>query len=158
MDEEEFKLFADNAVDELEAKQDSLETEYKLGLSSRWEFDGDTAALRFYNRQDSLILSCGTFEIGTFSPETLTWLWAWGNQWLPPKLKERTLALKELQEITGRAFFGLHVPFSANEDLAWRLAAISVRHLSSLGCFKAPVRDGRVHAFLALETVDAASA
>jgi hypothetical protein len=158
MDDDEFNLFADSAVGELQAKQHFLHVKYRFGLSARWEFDANAATLKFFDKNDGLHLSCSIIEVGTFSVETLTWKWAWSNRWLPPKLRERAIPLKQLQGVTGREFFGSEAaPFSADQAMARKLAAISVRHLSSLGCYKAAVRDGRLHAFLALDSIDAVS-
>jgi hypothetical protein len=125
-----------------------------LGFQRAGNSTSTGATLKLHDKENNLSFSCNVMEIGTFAPETRTWLWAWSNKWLPPKLKERALPLKELQEITGREFFGLDVPFSADQAMAWQLAAVSIRHLSSLGCFKAPLKDGRLHAFLAFDAVD----
>jgi hypothetical protein len=75
MDQEEFNLFADSAVGELEAKQHFLHMKYRFAFSARWEFDSDAASLKLYGKDDNLNLSCNVVEIGSFSLETFTWKW-----------------------------------------------------------------------------------
>ncbi len=150
MDDNDFALFVDSAVKELDQKHEYLETRYKFDLSARWEFDLNAASIiKLFDQNNKLHLTCDVIEIGSYSPPTLSWKWGWSNDSIPPKMREQALPLKQLQRITGNDFFGSEDPFSADEVMARQLAAISVRHLSALGCYRARIHDGRLFVFLA---------
>jgi len=149
MDDNDFALFADSAVKELDQKLKSLETRYKFDLSARWSVDLGAATLKFFDQNDKLHLTCDVIEIGSYAPPTQTWKWGWSNDSVPPKMREQALPLKQLQRIAGKDYFGSEDPFSADEVMARQLAAISVRHLSALGCYRARIHDGRLFVFLA---------
>jgi hypothetical protein len=69
-------------------------------------------------------------------------------------MREQALPLKQLQQMTGKDLFGCPHPFPLEELAAWQLAAISVRHLSALGCYGARIDDGRLVVFLAYVNVE----
>jgi len=96
-----------------------------------------------------LHLTCDVIEIGTYSPPTQSWQWGWSNDSVTPGMRQQALPLKQLQRITGKHYFGSEGPFAADEVFARQLAAISVRHLSALGCYRARIHDGRLFVFLA---------
>ncbi len=146
---DDFALFADSAVKELDQKLKSLETRYKFDLSARWSVDLGAATLKFFDQNDKLHLTCDVIEIGSYAPPTQTWKWGWSNDSVPPKMREQALPLKQLQRIAGKDYFGSEDPFSADEVMARQLAAISVTHLSALGCYRARIHDGRLFVFLA---------
>jgi CRISPR/Cas system CMR-associated protein Cmr5 small subunit len=159
MDDNDFARFAESAVKELKEKDNDLESKYRFDLSARWECDLYAALpiIKFFDRNDKLHLTCEVIEIGTYSPPTQSWKWGWSNDSIPPKMRERALPLKQLQQITGKDYFGFEGPFSADDLMAWELAAISVRHLSALGCYAAKYHDGRLFVFLAYVNVHAES-
>jgi hypothetical protein len=105
MDDNEFDLFADSAIQEFKEKQHSLETKNKFNFSARWMFDLERAMLKFFDKNDQLDLTCEVIEIGSFSLQTHSWKWAWSNDSLPPKLRGQALPLKQLHQITGREGF-----------------------------------------------------
>jgi len=70
-----------------------------------------------------------------------------------PKLRARAEALKELSVITGMDIFAREDPIAIDEEMAWELAAISVQHLSAVGCYRAPASDGDLYMFFALMNV-----
>jgi hypothetical protein len=158
MDDNEFEAYTRDAVRELQQKIESMHVKYNFNSIARWECDlkHEPAELRYFDSTDRLALICDIIEIGTFSPPTLSWQWAWSNASLTPKLRERALPLKQLQQITGRDYFGSENPVSADWDFAWQLAATSVKHLSALGCYEARLQDGRLYAFLAILRIHAA--
>ena len=155
MDDDDFAVFVNSAVRELDQKEKSLEEKYKFDLSARWMFEPDPPTLKFFDKNDKLHLTCDVIEIGSYAPPTQSWIWGWSNESITPKMREQALPLKQLQQITGKDYFGFGGPFSADEIMAWQLAAISVRHLCALGCYPAKYRDGRLIVFLAYVNVRA---
>jgi hypothetical protein len=158
MDDNEFEAYVSVAVQELKKKLGSMAAKYKLESLPRWACDltRHPATLEFFDKGDKPALVCEVIELGTFLPESSTWRWGWSNESLPPKVRAQALPLKRLQEITGRDYFGFEEAFLADTETVRDLVAISVKHLSALGCYDALVPDaeeGELYAFLAIVKV-----
>lgn len=150
MTDEEFGAFLAEANDELASKQMELAAEYGLGSSSRWWADQETSVIQFFDAADKLVLQAEFVPIGSFSPLSNTWLWAWANVTTLPRQREKAEKLKELSALTGFALFDDADTFEVDEPMAWELTAVSVKHLGARGCYRAPSSDGSHFGFLAL--------
>jgi hypothetical protein len=71
-------------------------------------------------------------------------------------MKEESLRFKELEEMTDLIVFGEKEPFEADEYLAWELAAMAVKHVDALGCYRAFSSARNVNMFFAIMAVHAA--
>ncbi len=152
MTDEEFDNFLAKVNDELESKQAELNSTYGLGEMKRWWFDQQSAKLQFFDVNDRLAVEADVVGIGSFSPKSSSWKWAWSNPTFLPELREKALPLKRLEVFTGFDLFGNEGTFSiAGESMAWELAAMAVHQLGALGCYRAPapVLDGP-HTYLAI--------
>ena len=65
-------------------------------------------------------------------------------------LREKAESLKGLFDLTGMNIFQMPT-FEADEEMAWELAAMSVRYLESLGCYRMPM--DHLMVFVAIETI-----
>ena len=139
MTDEEFDAFLATANAELRDKQARLMQIYGLGEMKRWWFEQVTQQLQFFDGKDKLTLLAGVIDIGSYSPKSKTWKWAWGNQSVLPDLRKKALSLRELEAMTGFDMFGKENAFVIDgEGMAWELAAISIRHLDAIGCYRSP--------------------
>lgn len=139
MTEDEFYDFIDNCIEELEQKQDVLKNEYGIGSMNRWWFEQTTGNLQFFDNEDNLKIETDVIDIGSYSPISNTWKWAWSNDSVLPWLRQRAEKLKELETITDMGLFGDENTFELDdESMAWELAAMCVSHLGALGCYRAP--------------------
>lgn len=154
MTEEEFGAFLAEANDELKEKQRELATEHGLGSYSRWWSDQETSLIQFSDAAGKVGLQAEFVPIGSFSPLSNTWLWAWANVTTLPRPREQSEKLKELADLTGYVLFEDANTFEIDEAMAWELAAVSVKHLHAKGCYRAPSSDGTHHSFLALMSVE----
>ena len=153
MTDEEFGAFLSSATEELSKKQDLLTEQYGLGTWSRWWFDQTTEKLQFFDKADNLKVEADVLEMGSYSPKSHTWKWAWGNSTVLPALRKKAEPLKELEDSTGFEIFGYEHAFEIEDEvMAWELAAISVKHLSALGCYRAPSDGGPIN-FLAITNI-----
>ena len=153
MNDEEFEAFVSDATEELGRKQDFLLKQYSLGTWNRWAFDQTTETLQFFDDADKLVIEADVVEIGTYAAKSNSWKWAWGNESVLPTLREKAEPLKELEAITGLKVFGVESAFGIEDEaMAWELAAISVKHLGALGCYRAPSTDGPT-VFLAITDI-----
>ena len=153
MNEEEFEAYLAEASEELRFKQDALTSEFGLGQYSRWWFEQKTAILQFYDDNDVLGLEADIVDIGSYSPKSKTWLWAWANVSVLPELRHESEKLKELRDVTGYELFENHHTFHVDEGMAWELAALAVKHLDAKGCYRAPSSAGGNFSFLAIKNL-----
>jgi len=150
MSESEFEEFLADAAHAVQAKNDLLEQRHGIGHFARWDHDGELDRLTFSNPDDANVLVAGTTDIGSYSLNTRTWLWAWANESLTDAARRKAARLKTLSDVTGmRIFSDAH--FDCDEYLAWELAAASVEHLDGLGCYRGPV--GHLWVFWSLDSV-----
>ena len=147
----EFEAFLANANEELRDKQALLVERYSLGEHSRWWFEQATEKLQFFDEADNLVIEADVVEIGSYSQKSNTWKWAWSNSSVLPRLREKVELLKELEETTGFELFGREHAFDIEDEaMAWELAAISVKHLGAIGCYRAPSSSDGPTVFLAI--------
>jgi hypothetical protein len=154
MTNDEFEGFLASANEELRQKQDLLMQRDGLGSYPRWWFDQATAKLQFFDEADNLALEADIIDIGSYSAKTKTWKWAWSNRSVLPALREKAEKLKELERITGIALFAHDQAFAVEgESMAWELAAIAVKHLGAMGCYRAPSSSSGPTSFLAITRI-----
>ena len=153
MNDDEFDRFLSNASEELKAKQEILTKTYGFGTHKRWMFENDKAKLQFFNQDDQLVIEADIIDIGSYSPSAGTWKWAWAYDAIAPALKADSLRIKELEEVTDLVIFGDKEPVAADEYLAWDLAAMAVKHLGALGCYRAFSSARNVNMFFAITGV-----
>jgi hypothetical protein len=139
MTDEEFEAFLTKVNGELGKKQVKLSRTYALGEMRRWWFEQVGAKLQFFDASDRLAVEADVIGIGSFSPTSHSWKWAWSNASFTAELRDKALPLKQLQATTGLDLFDKEKAFSiAGEAMAWELAAMAVHHLNALGCYRAP--------------------
>lgn len=139
MTDEEFDAFFEIVTDELKQKQNELQVKHGIGEFDRWWYEQATSKLQFYNADDHQILEADTIDIGSYSPKSITWKWAWSNESVLPSLRKQSEVFKELESITGYDIFGTEYAFEIeDQNMAWGLAAFAVNHINALGCYCAP--------------------
>jgi len=153
MKDEEFEVFLTTATAELKEKQAHLTAAYGFGSHKRWMFENDKAKLQFFNQNDQLVIEADIIDIGSYSPTNSTWKWAWAYDSINPVLKLDSLRIKELEDITDLTIFGEKEPVEADEYLAWELAAMAVKHLNAMGCYRAFSSARNVNMFFAITEV-----
>lgn len=153
MNDEEFELFLTSATAELKEKQAQLTTTYGFGSHKRWMFENDKAKLQFFNQDDKLVIEADIIDIGSYSPANKTWKWAWAYESINPELKADSLRIQELENITDATIFGEKEPVEADEYLAWELAAMAVKHLNAMGCYRAFSSARNVNMFFAITRI-----
>ena len=153
MKDDEFELFLASADAELKEKQTHLTNSYGFGSHKRWMFENDKAKLQFFDHDDNLVIEADIIDIGSYSPSAATWKWAWAYESINPVLKIDSLRIKELEGITDLVIFGEKEPFAADEYLAWELAAMAVKHLQAMGCYRAHSSARNVNMFFAITEI-----
>lgn len=139
MNNDEFQIFVEAANAELRNKQTILANDYGLGSAGRWWFEQTTGNLQFFDAADNLSVETDVIDIGSYSPKSNSWKWAWSNDSVLPWLRQRAEKLKELEIITGIEIFGYESSFAVeDESMAWELAAMCLKHLGAVGCYRCP--------------------
>src|SRR5258706_6749958 len=153
MTDQEFDQLLSTAVAELETKQSRLQSAYDLGNLPRWWFDQEQEHLQFTDGTGNVALEAAVVPLGSHSPRTNTWKWAWSNDSLLPSLREKAEPLKQLRVATGFELFISEGLIEADEHKAWDLAALGVMHLAAEGCYRAPISEGSGYTFLAITSL-----
>ena len=153
MNDQDFEFFLTTATAELKEKQAHLTSAYGFGSHKRWMFENDKAKLQFFNQENQLVIEADIIDIGSYSPANNTWKWAWAYESINPVLKADSLRIRELEEVTDATIFGEQKPVEADEYLAWELAAMAVKHLNAMGCYRAFSSARNVNMFFAITEV-----
>lgn len=155
MSDAEFDEFLESANSELRQKQEALSSQFGLGAFQRWSFDQTTERLQFYDRSDGLRVAADVADIDSYSEQSSTWLWAWANSSVTDSLRRRAETLKALESLTGLAIFSRANAFKIEDEaMAWELAALAVKHMDALGCYRAPSsRPGGPKSYLAITEI-----
>ena len=89
MTDEEFEDFFIKSHGRAKQKAGLPKVEYALGTWSRWWFDQTTEKLQFFDKSDNLVIEADVLDIGSYSPKSITWKWAWGNTSVLPGLRKK---------------------------------------------------------------------
>ena len=154
MTDGEIENFVSAAVSALEQKQDLLQTEHGFGSFARWFFDQRTEKLEMFDAAGQKVLVADVVDVGSFATNSNTWKWAWSNDSITPPLREKAESLKALADVTGIDLFVCAEAFPLDdEQMAWELVAMCVRHLGAIGVYRAPSSTRPLSSFLAITRI-----
>lgn len=154
MTDDEFDQFLIQAKAELDRKQHALEQNHQLGGYAQWAFEQHEGRLQFLDAHGAIKVSADVILIGSFVAASSSWRWAWANETILPNLRAQSAVLKALAQHTGMDLFAQHQTFAIDgEGMAWELAAMAVKHLGALGCYRGPSANGQVAVFFAMMAV-----
>ncbi len=149
MDNSVFQDYLTSCINALNTKQQALFDRYDIGAYD--EFELDVAAEEIHFLQDGTVTLRANFvPIGSYDPDSDTWLWGWANEGFPAALREKSAQLKRLEALTGFEMFGNEMT-QIDDDMAWELAAMSLALLDVEGVYCGPVND--THYFYALDRI-----
>lgn len=146
MTAEEFGSFLEESLDELEAKQESLQSRFNLGTHERFVIDYEACTLTFFKneapRAEAVIL-----PVSTHVPSKQSLRWSWANGSLPLKTRELASQVKALLDITGFEVFASET-VECDESMAWEMTAMACRALSAEGAYRVPHAGLHAHVLL----------
>lgn len=129
--------------EQLHSAQTTLIKEFGLNQWERWDWDMDKQELVFSHEGRERVIASVTF-VGTYSTESSTWMWAWGNDSLPEQVREALGKVKNAGEETGfRRLTQGH--WAADEQDGWHMTAYAYRVLGGLGAYRTPSDNGYVY-------------
>lgn len=130
-------------------RQDELERDFDLSRHERWNLDQDSGTLVFSNGGVPALVAEFQF-VGTLSTKSGTWLWAWGNGSIEPRLRGRLEAVRAYGE--NRGFERLtERKWAAEEVDAWEMAAVTAYLLKARGLYRPPYESG--YSFLVITDI-----
>src|SRR5215470_14700765 len=137
---EAFEELVEAATNYLADCQHHLEQEYHLGKWSRYDWSQETRQLVFSDRGAPKVIADIQF-VGSVSTETDTWLWAWDNDSVDPRLFEALLRIRQYGEAHG--FPHLTTPrWYAHEVDGWEMTSIAAFLLRAKGAYRSPRENG----------------
>ncbi len=133
MENTEYNFFAEKCVDELKVLQDKFQKDYDLSWYENWFYEQVTGLLTFSTNETELNFKF--FEIGTFSKNSNTWMWAWHNEDILDNIKEKSF---EIRNFGNKSKFPKlsNGHFVSNETEAWEFAAISAKLTNAIGVYR----------------------
>ena len=140
------------AVQELNAKNGRLSTEFKIGAWPRFDYDIQAGTLTFSDRGVAKVIA----EIqvaGSTSFKAGNWFWAWANAQIPPARSSDAALVRAFGEEHGIAELTYETVRDPDlETLGWEMAAVMVRVTNALGAYRPPRTEGG-SLFLTLKSV-----
>ena len=96
-------LFLEKCVEDMKKKKEDMMLKYNFGLKdNKFIFFPYKKKFFMYNDKKKEAFFEGQFQIiGTFSPKSKTWRFAWANRYIPNDLKRSSLKLKDFGEANG---------------------------------------------------------
>jgi hypothetical protein len=149
MNDPEFDAYLDQALDELEAKQNTLKSEFGLGHHGRFVVDYVAGTLTFFDKEAPRA-EASILPVSTHIPAKRNLLWSWANQQLPVHVRELSSQLKELHSVTGFDLF-VNERVQCDESMAWEFTALACKCLSAIGAYRVP--HGDIHAHVLITSI-----
>ena len=133
----------------LTGRQEALRAEFGLSSYERWDWDASHGTIVFSDGAGPRVVA-GAQLVGSVSRKTGTWLWAWANGSIEPRL------CRDLPEV--RRFGEQHgiwqlttAKWEAEETDGWEMTSIAAHVLQAKGAYRMP--QGHLFTFAILESV-----
>ncbi len=135
---ENLKGFLDKCLDTMKEKQDKMLLTYNFGKkNNKFIFFPMKKKFYMFNDKKGEAFFEGQFQIiGTFSPKSKTWRFAWANRYIPNDIKKTSLKLKEFGESNELPLFS--EPKIKDEQLALIFTALGMKLSNAKGYYIIP--------------------
>lgn len=145
----DFDSYVTESLDQLDASQERLRAQWKLGTYEHFDWDQTTGILTFSSGGEAKVLADFQFT-GTISKTSHTWLWAWANPTdLAPLRRDVEKVKKFGQE---RGFDKLvEKKWPADEADGWAMTAIAARVLKADGAYR--TEGEKIFSYMVLKNV-----
>ncbi|MDH3342947.1 MAG: hypothetical protein OEM07_04410 [Gammaproteobacteria bacterium] len=129
--------YLDDCYAALEEKQAVLIEKYQIDSFDMFDFDMVKGVIEF--KQGSTVMVSANFvPVGSFNEAEQTWMWAWANGGVTGEMRQKAESIKVLNAKTDNEVFETEM-VSADETIAWEIAAMACDHYQGEGVFAAPV-------------------
>jgi hypothetical protein len=135
-----FEELIEDAQKYLRGRQAELEIEYRLGHWPRFDWDQETQQLVFSENGVARVVADIQF-VGSISTESDTWLWAWANDSVDPKLSAALSVVRDFGERSGFEHLTSR-KWHAHEVDGWEMVSIAAFLLEARGAYRTPKGTG----------------
>ncbi|PQD93690.1 hypothetical protein CYL18_18535 [Pradoshia eiseniae] len=142
----QFDQYLDYCYDKLEMKQAELLESYGISRFEEYWYSQEDGILQF-KLDGEVKLEFNVIFIGSWSSNSDTWMWSWGNESMTDNARRQSASLKELHQVSGFDIFAKPF-FECDEAMAHELTAFAVEHLNAKGMYISP--DGKSLLFMAV--------
>jgi hypothetical protein len=150
MAEQKFVDLVTSAYAYLTARQDHLKETFGLSNYERWDWDDDRGAVVFSDAGVPRVVAPSQL-VGSVSRKTGTWLWAWANEHVEPRLCRDLEEVRRYGEHHG--IWQLTTPkWEADETDGWEMTSIAAYILQAKGGYRMP--NDQVFSFAIFEAVE----
>jgi Family of unknown function (DUF6882) len=125
-------------------------TAWGLGTFKRWDLDQERGLLVFTDPERGRAEAPAQIA-GTYNAEDGTWLWAWANPSISGSLARDSHVVREYGDTHGFAML-TQSEVSCTEEMAWKLAALTMKMNKRQGVYRGPASD-TLHIFLVFDKV-----
>lgn len=143
MTAEEFSQFRHESIHSLKRLNEANDKEFRIDSWPRYDYDLDRGTLIF-SRDGIAKVVASILVAGTTSESAGTWLWSWGNAYLPESVSEPVKKVRDFGISEGIA--ELAEPYVPDDEyLGWALTAISAKIMDAKGAYRCPGNNGYVY-------------
>jgi hypothetical protein len=139
-----YPAWRDEAFDQLNAKNERLHEEFRLGSWSRYDYDLTAGKLLF--SADGVVKVVSEIQIaGSTSAKAGNWLWGWANSNLPGDLLKDAQRVRSFGDEKGIDELVQAYVLDIGGDLealGWELTGATVRVCNALGAYRSPRGEG----------------
>lgn len=129
-----YEKYAERAYRKLSSAQKSLRKNYDTDNYANWFYTQSMETLRLYSGQKEIFFKY--IQIGTFSHESKTWLWAWANENSIEPNRFDMLKVKKIGQ-TKKYENLINSQFEGNKQTGWELSAIAFNIIGGIGVYRA---------------------
>jgi hypothetical protein len=126
----------EEATQYLTARQETMQRDFKIGKYSHYDWSQDTGEIVFSDAGVPKVIA--RFQVvGDWSKTSKTWLWAWGNKSLDPKLAVGAAKARDYGKAHGLRKL-TEAKWPAEQDDGWCMTAITAKLLGAKGAYRSP--------------------
>lgn len=145
-----YRDWRQDAFHELEAKNDRLERELRLGHRDRWDYDMARRELTFSDN-GQVSLRADIQIVGSTGRKD--WLWSWANSHWTDNLTDDARTTRAYGEHHGiQELFTASLKSRDLNGLGWHLTAVAARLAGSIGAYRPQTEAGGL--FLLIRSID----
>ena len=120
----------------LTERQEDLRRTFGLSSYERWDWDGERGTVVFSEAGRPRVIATGQL-VGSVSKKTGTWLWAWSNESIEPRLRRDLEEVRRYGQHHG--IWQLTTPkWEADETDGWEMTSIAAYVLQAKGAYRMP--------------------
>jgi hypothetical protein len=135
-DDDAFDGLLRDAVAYLQERQDQLQSRYRLGRYSRYDWNQETGQLVFSDAGQSRVVADVQF-VGSVSTVSDSWLWSWANQSVLETARQRVREVRTYGD--ERRYLKLAcATWRAGKTDGWEMTAITAYLIGAKGAYRTP--------------------